>query len=92
MKILGRRWLQILVGGLVLLYLVERTLLATRDLAFVPSVLLLGAFLVPVAFVVYLDERMPHWEVPLTPLAICFVWGGRTGHVRGGNLGVRFAA
>src|SRR5919199_2832477 len=79
MKILRRRWLQVLVGGLVLLYLVERTLLATRDLVFVPSVLLLGAFLVPVAFVVYLDERMPKWEVPLTPVAICFVWGGVLG-------------
>ncbi|MDQ3927081.1 MAG: PrsW family intramembrane metalloprotease [Actinomycetota bacterium] len=79
MKILRRRWLQVLVGGLVLLYLVERTLLATRDLAFVPSVLLLGAFLVPVAFVVYLDERMPRWELPLTPVAICFIWGGVMG-------------
>ena len=79
MKILRRRWLQVLVGGLVLLYLVERTLLATQDLAFVPSVLLLEAFLVPVAFVVYLDERMPQWEVPLAPVAICFVWGGVLG-------------
>jgi RsiW-degrading membrane proteinase PrsW (M82 family) len=79
MKILRRRWLQILVGGLVLLYLVERTLLATQDLVFIPSVLLLGAFLVPIAFVVYLGERMPHWEVPLTPVAICFVWGGVLG-------------
>jgi protease PrsW len=79
MKILRRRWLQILVGGLVLLYLVERTLLVTQDLVFVPSVLLLGAFLVPVAFVVYLNERMPQWEVPLTPLAICFLWGGVLG-------------
>ena len=79
MKILRRRWLQILVGGLVLLYLVERTLLATQDLVFVPSVLLLGAFLVPVAFIAYLNERMPQWEVPLTPVAICFVWGGVLG-------------
>ena len=79
MKILRRRWLQILVGGLVLLFLAERTLVATQDLAFVPSVLLLGAFLVPVAFVVYLDERMPQWEVPLAPVTICFVWGGVMG-------------
>jgi protease PrsW len=79
MRILRHRWFQVFSGGLVLLYIVERTLLATRDLAFVPSVLLLGAFLVPIAFVVYLDERMPQWEVPLTPLAVCFVWGGVLG-------------
>jgi RsiW-degrading membrane proteinase PrsW (M82 family) len=86
MKILRRRWFQILVGGLVLLCLVESTLLATQDLNYVPSVLLLGAFLVPVAFVTYLYERLPEWEVPLSPLAVCFVWGGVLGTVVAGTL------
>src|SRR5215203_3512194 len=45
MRILRRRWFQIFVGGLVLLFLVERTLLATQSLNYVPSVLLLGPFL-----------------------------------------------
>jgi RsiW-degrading membrane proteinase PrsW (M82 family) len=86
MRILSHRWFQVFIGGIILLYIVERTLLATRDLAFVPSVILLGAFLVPVAFVVYLDERMPQWEVPLTPLAICFLWGGVLGTSVAGTL------
>ena len=86
MKILRRRWLQILVGGLLLLFLVERTLLATQSLNYVPSVLLLGAFLVPVAFVSYLYERLPEWEVSLPPLAVCFVWGGVLGTVVAGTL------
>ena len=86
MKILRRRWLQILVGGLVLFYLVERTLLATQSLNYVPSVLLLGAFLVPVAFLTYLYERLPEWGVPLPPLAVCFVWGGVLGTVVAGTL------
>ena len=64
-RVLRRPWLQIFVGGLVLLYLLERTLLATQSLNYVPSVLLLGAFLVPVTFVTYLYERLPQWEVPL---------------------------
>jgi RsiW-degrading membrane proteinase PrsW (M82 family) len=86
MRILRRRWLQIFVGGLVLLFLVERTLLATQSLNYVPSVLLLGAFLVPITFVAYLYERLPDWEVPLAPLAVCFVWGGALGTVVAGTL------
>ena len=86
MKLLRRRWVQILAGGLVLLYLVERTLLDTQSLNYVPSVLLLGAFLVPVVFVTYLYERLPNWEVALPSLAVCFVWGGVLGTVVAGTL------
>lgn len=53
MGLLRRRWLQLFVSGLVLLYLVERVLVATGNMDFVPSVILLGAFLVPVTFITY---------------------------------------
>jgi RsiW-degrading membrane proteinase PrsW (M82 family) len=85
-KLLRRRWLQLFIGGLVLLYLLERTLLATQSPNYVPSVLLLGAFLVPVTFVTYLYERLPKWEVTLPPLAVCFLWGGALGTVVAGSL------
>jgi protease PrsW len=85
-KLLRRRWFQILVGGLILLCLVEGTLLATQNLIYVPSVLLLGAFLVPVTFLTYLYERLPKWGVPLPPLAVCFVLGGVLGTVVAGTL------
>jgi RsiW-degrading membrane proteinase PrsW (M82 family) len=85
-RVLRHTWLQIFVGGLVLLYLLERTLLATQSLNYVPSVLLLGAFLVPVTFVTYLYEQLPRWEVPLPPVAICFFWGGALGTVVAGSL------
>ena len=78
--------MQIFVWGLVLLYLLERTLLATQNLTYVPSVLLLGAFLVPVTFVAYLYERLPKLEVTLSPLAVCFLWGGALGTVVAGSL------
>jgi protease PrsW len=84
--LLGRRWLQILVSGLVLLYLVERTLVATSNPNFVPSVILLGAFLVPVTMVTYLYERLPNWDVPLPAIAVCFLWGGVLGTVVAGAL------
>jgi protease PrsW len=81
-----RHWFQIFVSGLVLLFLVERTLVATGDPNYIPSALLLGAFLVPITFTTYLYERLPDWEVPLPPVAICFIWGGVLGTVVAGTL------
>jgi protease PrsW len=77
---------QIFVSGLILLFLAERTLVATSNPNYVPSVILLGAFLVPVTFVTYLYERFPNWEVPVPALAICFLWGGVLGTVVAGTL------
>jgi RsiW-degrading membrane proteinase PrsW (M82 family) len=85
-RVLRRRWFQIFASGLVLLYLVERTLVATSDPNYVPSVILLGAFLVPVTFLTYLYERLPDWDVPLPALAVCFLWGGGLGTVVAGTL------
>lgn len=82
-------WLQIFLGGLLLLYLLQRVLLSTQDPVFIPSVMLIGAFLVPVAFVSYLYEGLPDWDVPLSALAACFVWGGVTGTVVAGALEFR---
>jgi RsiW-degrading membrane proteinase PrsW (M82 family) len=84
--LLRRRWFQIFVSGLILLYLVERTLVATSNPNYVPSVILLGAFLVPITFVTYLYERLAGWDVPLPVLAICFLWGGVLGTVVAGTL------
>lgn len=86
MGFLRRQWLRVFVGGLVLLYLVERVLVETGNPNFVPSALLLGAFLVPVTFVTYLYERLPDWEIPLPTLAICFLWGGVLGTVVAGTV------
>src|SRR5215218_7987703 len=75
-NLLRRRWLQLLLSGIVPLFLVERTLIATSNPNYAPSVILLGAFLVPVTFVTYLYERLPSWDVSLPALAVCFLWGG----------------
>jgi protease PrsW len=86
MTLFRRHWFQIFVSGLILLFLVEGTLVATGDPNYLPSVILLGAFLVPVTFTTYLYERLPNWEVPLPPIAICFIWGGVLGTVVAGTL------
>jgi RsiW-degrading membrane proteinase PrsW (M82 family) len=86
MGLLRRRWLQIFVSGLLLLLLVEWALVATSDPNYIPSALLLGAFLVPITFTTYLYERLPEWDVPLPAVAICFIWGGVLGTVIAGML------
>jgi protease PrsW len=84
--LLRRRWLQIFASGLILLFLVERALIATSSPNYVPSLILLGAFLVPVTFVTYLYERLPNWDVPLPALGVCLLWGGVLGTVVAGTL------
>ena len=84
MKVLRGSWVQIFVGGLILLVLVEWALFATGNPIYFPSAIVLGAFLVPVTFVSYLYERLPNWDVPLRPVVICFVWGGILGTVVAG--------
>jgi RsiW-degrading membrane proteinase PrsW (M82 family) len=75
-----------LLSGIVLLFLVERTLIATSNPNYAPSVILLGAFLVPITFETYLYERLPSWDVSLPALAVCFLWGGVLGTVIAGTL------
>lgn len=89
MGLIRRRWFQIFASGLVLLYLVERALVSTGNPNYVPSVILLGAFLVPVSFTTYLYERLPDWEVSLPSLFVCFLWGGVVGTVVAGSLEYR---
>lgn len=92
MGLLRLRWLQIFVSGLVLLSLTEQVLVSTSNPNYIPSVILLGAFLVPVTFVTYLYERLPRWEVELPSVAVCFVWGGVLGTVVAGSLEYSLAA
>ena len=75
-----------MVGGLILLYLVERTMVATQNPNYIPSAILLGAFLVPVTFTAYLYQRLPDWDVPLPSIAVSFIWGGVLGTVVAGAL------
>lgn len=86
MRILRRRWFQVFVSGLVLLFLTEQVLVSTSNPNYIPSVILLGAFLVPVTFVTYLYERLPRWEVAFPAVAVCFLWGGVLGTVVAGTL------
>ena len=72
-----RPWLLVLIGGAVLWAGLTWATIETGNLNLVPSVIVLGAFLGPVAFVAWVYDRAR--EVPLPTLLICFVTGGALG-------------
>ncbi|MGF1470868.1 MAG: PrsW family intramembrane metalloprotease [Rubrobacteraceae bacterium] len=86
MKFLGKTWFVMLAGGLLLLLLIEGVFILTNNPVYLPSTILLGAFLVPVVFTTYLYERLPVMEIPLPTMALCFVGGGVIGTATAGFL------
>ncbi len=81
-----RHWFRIFITGIVLLYAIQQVLVSTNNLNFVPSLILLGSFLIPVTFVTYLYEALPTWEVSFPSMVTCFLWGGAIGTVVAGTL------
>jgi RsiW-degrading membrane proteinase PrsW (M82 family) len=80
------RWFQILVIGIVLFIITEQALKLTQNLNLVPTVLLLGAFIVPLTFVAYfygqervIDRDIHQQQSPLTMAGLCFLIGGALG-------------
>ena len=72
-------WLRTLMAGTAIYALVTVAAERTENIHLVPVVLLLGALLVPVTFVVYLFERLSVQPAILPTLAVCFGAGGSIG-------------
>jgi RsiW-degrading membrane proteinase PrsW (M82 family) len=79
-------WIPVLVVGSLLYLLVERALISTGNINYVPSLLLLGAFVVPIASVTFVYGRPARWTVRLPEIACAFLFGGVIGTVVAGNL------
>jgi RsiW-degrading membrane proteinase PrsW (M82 family) len=77
--LVGAAWLRTLGTGLVLYLIVTVATVATDNPHLVPSLLMLGALLIPVTFVVYVFERLSVAADVLPALAACFVVGGLVG-------------
>ncbi len=56
-------WIAVLVVGVALFIAVERTLVATQNPNFVPSAILLGAAIVPAAFLTFVYGRRLNYDV-----------------------------
>lgn len=72
-------WLPVLVVGTGLFIAVQQALLVTGNPTLVPALLVLGALLIPVTFVVYIDGRNPAYDLPLSVLLSCALLGGVLG-------------
>ncbi|MFY0409171.1 PrsW family glutamic-type intramembrane protease [Solicola sp. PLA-1-18] len=85
---LSRRfaWVAVLVGGVVLFELVRRALVQTQNPNLLPALLLVGATVVPVAFVTFWWGRRLASSVPPGLLAFTALVGGVVGVVVAGTL------
>ncbi len=79
-------WIAVLVVGVALFIAVERTLVATQNPNFVPSAILLGAAIVPAAFLTFVYGRRLNYDVGLPVVASAAFLGGIIGTVVAGTL------
>jgi RsiW-degrading membrane proteinase PrsW (M82 family) len=82
-------WLWILVGGVLLFEIVRRALISTGDPNYLPSLILLGAAVVPVAFVTFVYERRLPYDVSSGLLILVALVGGVVGVVAAGVVEYR---
>jgi RsiW-degrading membrane proteinase PrsW (M82 family) len=76
---LHRTWWRVLFIGLILYEVTTNLLASTGNPNLIPTVILLGAFLIPVVYVVYLYESGALYDVPIPTVALTFFWGGVLG-------------
>lgn len=81
-----RGWFQVLVGGLILFVLLQRAIQQTHNPNYAPALLLIGAFLVPVTFVLWLYEHALPEQLAPHVVIWNFVWGGVLGATVAGTL------
>src|SRR5689334_24160815 len=79
-------WLGVLIIGLILYVVVLRTLVHTQNPNLVPSLLLLGATVIPLSFLTFAQARTGRWQVPASALVIAAFFGGVIGIVVAGTL------
>ncbi len=79
-------WLLILISGLLLFFFTQQALIITGNPNYFPTLILLGSFVVPVAFVTYFYDYVRHREISMPLLTMCFVVGGVLGSIAAGVL------
>lgn len=85
-RLLRHAWLLVLVIGVALFVLDERTMVRTENPNFVPSAILLGAAVVPFAFVTFIKGRRLPYAVGGGMLASAAFFGGVLGTIVAGTL------
>jgi RsiW-degrading membrane proteinase PrsW (M82 family) len=85
--LIRRPWFQSLAAGLVIWALLDWATMTSRNLNLVPSLIVVGASLGPIAFTAYVYER--DREVPSYQLLWCFIVGGALGVIAASVLEFR---
>ena len=86
LSFIHKRWLHIFLGGILLFFLTDLALRITGNPNFFPTVILLGAFVVPVTFVMYFYEYVRDRDISQLLLTTTFLMGGTIGLVAAGLL------
>jgi RsiW-degrading membrane proteinase PrsW (M82 family) len=81
-----RGWFLVFIVGLALFFIAEEVLRVTDNPNLIPTVILLGAFLMPLTFVTFIFEYEPVKDVPLPTVIVCFLWGGIIGIAAAGLI------
>ena len=79
-------WFLVLAAGLAIYVALDVTLAVTNNVRLLPTVILLGASLVPVTFVVYVYQRVQVKDIPLGAVAVVAFLGGAVGLIVAGML------
>jgi RsiW-degrading membrane proteinase PrsW (M82 family) len=81
-----RTWFLTLVSGSLLFFLTDKVMRYTDDPNYFPTVIMLGSFLVPVVFVMFVYERGHASTIAPSVVALTFLWGGAVGVLVAGFL------
>jgi protease PrsW len=74
-------WFLILLAGVVLFFILINVMNFTGNINLLPSVILIGAFTIPIAFVTFFYEHVLDHDISLVTLSLCFIVGGLLGLV-----------
>ena len=79
-------WLKIFLSGLAMFFLLNRAFMATGNINYIPSLLVVGTFTVPLSFVIFLYSRDKTPGVSVGDVLVSAVWGGVMGTVLAGVI------
>jgi RsiW-degrading membrane proteinase PrsW (M82 family) len=80
------RWIPVLICGSLLFAAVLAALLGTQDILYVPSLLLVGAAVVPVTFLTFVGGLPQRGELSFARIAVAAALGGVIGTVVAGSV------
>ena len=87
--LIRQAWFQVLVAGAVIWAALDWATVDSRNVNLVPSLIVVGASLGPIAFTAYVYQREHTREIPAHLLLWCFIVGGALGVVAASVLEYR---